>query len=145
MNSIAGWKRVFIAEHPLQAATMATALEAEGLTPQLRGMELWGVAVEILFSEGAAPSVWVPAAEEQQALAVVQRMRKPAADKRWDWTCPGCGERVPGSFETCWQCGEESPYCSEPEAAAGDEGGCGAGDGQGGGQGGGPAGRRDAG
>lgn len=23
---------------------------------------------------------------------------------RSDWTCPSCGEQVPGSFETCWSC-----------------------------------------
>lgn len=24
-----------------------------------------------------------------------------------DWTCPQCGEQVPGNFDSCWQCGTE--------------------------------------
>ena len=109
MAKLPGWKRVFIADHPLQAATMATALEAEGLTPQLRGMELWGVAVEILFSEGAAPSVWVPAVQEAQALQIVATMQSQPSRKLPDWFCTSCHEKVPASFETCWKCGAESP------------------------------------
>ncbi len=26
-----------------------------------------------------------------------------------DWTCPKCGENVPGSFDVCWKCGAERP------------------------------------
>lgn len=109
MAKLPGWKRVYIADDPLQAATVATALEAAGLTPQLRGMELWGVAVEILFSEGAAPSVWVPAVQETQALHVVEQLNSRQRKKLPDWICHQCGEKVPGGFETCWQCGAESP------------------------------------
>jgi membrane protease subunit (stomatin/prohibitin family) len=119
MTQLHTWKCVFTADHPLQAATMATALEAEGLTPQLRGMELWGVAVEILFSEGAAPSVWVPAMQEAQAQAIVERMRQAATPKQQDWQCQHCSEKVPASFESCWQCGNERPAAAATQASAG--------------------------
>jgi len=109
------WQRVFVAEHPLQAATMATALEGAGLHPQLRGMELWSAAVEILFSEGAAPSVWVPATETEEALAVVARLQAPQTKPAIDWHCGQCGEKVPGGFETCWRCGALSPALSDDE------------------------------
>lgn len=26
-----------------------------------------------------------------------------------DWTCPGCGETNPGTFEVCWNCSETPP------------------------------------
>jgi hypothetical protein len=119
MTQLHTWKCVFTADHPLQAATMATAMEAEGLTPQLRGMELWGVAVEILFSEGAAPSVWVPEMQVEQATLVVQRMRQASAPKQDDWRCEHCAEKVPASFESCWQCGHERPPADPPSTATG--------------------------
>lgn len=116
-----GWVRVFVAEHPLQAATMATALEGAGLTPQLRGMELWSAAVEILFSEGAAPSVWVPLEQSERALAVVQMMqRNEGRERSGHWLCPECAEPVPIGFELCWSCGALAPEAGVERAAAND-------------------------
>ncbi len=38
-----------------------------------------------------------------EPLPVVEEFDRP------DWTCPGCEEENPGSFEVCWNCGEASP------------------------------------
>lgn len=118
MTQYPGWKRVYIAEDPLQAATMATILEGHGLSTRLHGMELWSAAVEILFSEGAAPSVWVPARQEQTALDVLAKIQAPETRRERDWLCWQCGESVPASFETCWQCGALDPLLKSDLASS---------------------------
>ncbi len=37
--------------------------------------------------------------------AIEQRRRQPQAD----WTCPACGEAVPGHFDVCWNCQTPRP------------------------------------
>lgn len=102
------WKQVLVANDPLQAGLARVALEAHGLTVQLRQMELWGVAVEVLYSQGAAPSVWVPAHQETTALAILQQQfeAQGAADEP-DWRCRQCAELNGEHFHACWQCGSE--------------------------------------
>jgi len=102
------WQRVLVANDPLQAGIAKVALEAAGLTVQLRQMELWGVAVEVLYSQGAAPSVWVPAHQEATALRILQQQ---FADQgkvdEPDWHCAQCDEINGHHFAACWQCGSE--------------------------------------
>lgn len=100
------WERVLVAENPLQAGWAKTLLEAQGLSVELRGMELWSAAVEVLYAEGAAPSVWVPARHARTARRVLEAARdEPLAD----WWCEACGEPNGSRFEVCWSCGAESP------------------------------------
>jgi hypothetical protein len=102
------WKRVLVANDPLQAGMAKVALEAAGLTVQLRQMELWGVAVEVLYSQGAAPSVWVPAHQEQTALRILQQQFEAhASADEPDWLCHQCKELNGHHFFACWQCGSE--------------------------------------
>jgi hypothetical protein len=100
------WKRVMVANDPLQAGMAKVALEASGLTVQLRQMDLWGVAVEVLYSQGAAPSVWVPAHQEATARRILAEQQ--ATEHGHDWRCRRCGERNGSRFQICWQCGEDA-------------------------------------
>src|SRR5205085_752020 len=34
-----------------------------------------------------------------------------------DWRCPKCHEEVPGTFESCWQCGELRPQAPSSSGA----------------------------
>jgi len=63
------------------------------------------------------PEFWpalcvVDDADYPEALTLLRSVNEPAAE-RPDWPCPGCGETVPGNFDTCWSCqrprGEEQP------------------------------------
>jgi len=104
------WNRVLVADSPLHAGLARITLEAEGLTVQLRQMELWGVAVEVLYSEGAAPSVWVPEEQAEQARELLQKHReKLLADctsEQPDWFCANCQERNGSNFDSCWKCSQ---------------------------------------
>lgn len=114
-----------VAESPLHAGLARITLEAEGLTVQLRQMELWSVAVEVLYTEGAAPSVWVPEEQAEQARHILEKHRKKlhsqATEPQVQWRCSNCNERNDSNFESCWQCGQAAPEVesgSEAESQA---------------------------
>ena len=48
-------------------------------------------------------------ADYPRALELLREAQAGEAAARPDWTCPECGEEVPGSFDVCWKCGEERP------------------------------------
>lgn len=97
----------------MQAGLAKIALEAEGITVELRQMELWSVAVEVLYSKGAAPSVWVPEQQAEQARKILhehqEKLQSQTADTESDWQCPNCKEPNSSNFGSCWQCGESAP------------------------------------
>lgn len=97
------WTKLTTAENPVEAGFLRGLLEAAGIEVQLRSMELWTAAVEIYYSEGARPSIWVPKRDIESAKRVLEQ--RDGADEGPAWTCPDCGERLEGQFTTCWQCG----------------------------------------
>ena len=38
------------------------------------------------------------------AMALLNAAAEAPLVVRADWSCPHCGESVPGNFETCWNC-----------------------------------------
>lgn len=99
------WIKLHTAEHPVEAGFVRGLLEAEGIETRVRSMELWTVAVEIYFTEGARPSVWVRRRDVEKARAVLDESDRSASGK--PWTCQGCDERLEGQFTACWRCGTE--------------------------------------
>jgi hypothetical protein len=55
----------------------------------------------------ALPEVWVlDDGEVERARALLHDFQHPA----WrHWLCRGCGERIDGPFEQCWNCGAAMP------------------------------------
>ncbi len=97
------WTQLLTAEHPVEAGFLRGLLESAGIEVQLRNMELWGVAVEIYYAEGARPSIWVRAADRSRAEQVLENRHRSSKENSWE--CPGCGERLEGQFTSCWNCG----------------------------------------
>lgn len=97
------WIQLITADDPIEAGFLRGLLEAAGIEVQLRSMELWGVAVEIYYSEGARPSLWVHARDRERAREVLARQNDARKDS--SWICAACGERLEGQFTSCWQCG----------------------------------------
>ncbi len=112
------WTKVLVAESPLHAGLARITLEAEGLQVQLRQMELWAVAVEVLYTEGAAPSVWVPEEQAEQAREILekhkQKLQSQASGPQTQWHCSHCDEYNDSNFESCWQCGHVAPETESP-------------------------------
>lgn len=101
--TLSDWTKLITADDPIEAGFLRGLLESAGLEVQLRSMELWTAAVEIYYSEGARPSIWVH--ERDVAAAREVLARRDRAGQSVPWTCPGCGEGLEGQFTTCWRCG----------------------------------------
>ncbi len=97
-----GWTRLHTADNPVDLGFVRGLLNAEGLETRVQSMELWAAAVEIYFSEGARPSIWVRDADLERAQAVLRDADR--RDDGPDWTCPTCKERIEGQFSACWRC-----------------------------------------
>lgn len=97
------WVKLHTADNPVEVGFVRGLLEAEGIETRARSMELWTVAVEIYFAEGARPSVWVRRRELERARAILAERDR--SDPARSWTCSGCGEKLEGQFTACWRCG----------------------------------------
>lgn len=99
------WTKLTTADDPIEAGFLRGLLESAGLEVQVRSMELWTAAVEIYYSEGARPSIWVRKRDLAQARRVLER-RNEGSDSA-PWNCSNCGERLEGQFTRCWRCGHD--------------------------------------
>lgn len=100
-------KRVHIAPTLLDAQLVVDALSSLGIASHIFNANAAGALGEVPFLQ-AQPEVWVEDdARECQAREVLADFLnvKPSAEK----ICPHCGERNPGNFLSCWQCGSLLP------------------------------------
>ncbi len=99
--------RVFAHSNALLVSHIHNVLIAAGIPAELRNLTLGGGAGELPLGE-CEPEVWVRPHNRARAEALIRdalegRSEAPA------WTCPGCGERLEGTFDTCWNCGALRP------------------------------------
>jgi len=100
---VSDWIKLITADDPIEAGFLRGLLESAGIKVQVRSMELWTAAVEIYYSEGARPSIWVRKRELEEAQSVLKRREENGAGPAW--RCPQCRERLEAQFTTCWRCG----------------------------------------
>lgn len=87
------------------ASLLKERLAAEGIVCLLRNDELATALGEIPFVE-CSPELWVVDDEVYPRARLLVSQWLAAAEALPAWTCAGCGERLEGQFETCWQCGK---------------------------------------
>jgi len=100
-------KRVHIAPTLLDAQLVVDALSSLGITTYIFNANAAGALGEVPFMQ-AQPEIWVEDdSQEYRAREVLADFLsiKPGPDK----PCPRCGERNPGNFMSCWQCGGTLP------------------------------------
>lgn len=96
-------KRVHIAPTLLDAQLAADALSSLGIATHIFNANAAGALGEVPFMQ-AQPEVWIEDdAQETRARDALAGLHHAAP--RGDKTCPHCGERNPGNFLSCWQCG----------------------------------------
>jgi hypothetical protein len=101
---LSDWIQLTTADDPIEAGFLRGLLEAAGIDVQVRSMELWTAAVEIYFSEGARPSIWVRKRDLHAAREALARRNAPTDGPRWQ--CDSCGELLEAQFTNCWRCGQ---------------------------------------
>ena len=102
-RDVSDWTKLITADDPIEAGFLRGLLKSAGIEVQLRSLELWTAAVEIYYSEGARPSIWVRRQDLDRARQVLKR--RESGGEATPWQCPACAERLEGQFTTCWRCG----------------------------------------
>ena len=62
--------------------------------------------------------LWVPAAQLEEARALLAQVAERAQAAHLHVPCPACREDNPGSFEVCWACGAHLPEQRRPRLRA---------------------------
>jgi hypothetical protein len=99
-------KRLVQAPNLAIATLWADQLRAGGFGVSVQRAWAGSIAGEIPPDQ-ALPELWIDDdAQHAPALALLHELRHPP----WHhWLCRGCGERVDGPFEQCWNCGAPRP------------------------------------
>lgn len=99
-------KRLIQAPNIALATLWADLLTQAGVQASVQRYYASGIAGEIPPDQ-ALPEVWVlDDAQHERATALLRELRHPV----WrQWLCRGCGERIDGPFEQCWNCGAPMP------------------------------------
>lgn len=99
-------KRLTQAPNLAIATIWADLLREAGIAVTLQRVFASGLAGEIPPDQ-ALPELWLQH-DEQYARARTLLAELASAPQR-SWVCAGCGERVEGPFEECWNCGAPMP------------------------------------
>ena len=99
------WNVIYHAANSLEAHMLKGAFEVSGIAVQLQGEALAGALGE-LPATALEVTVLVPAQHLVQAQQILLDYQQPT---KLSWNCQHCGEHNGGSFEVCWQCGQEAP------------------------------------
>lgn len=86
--------------------TLQSLLESEGIRTYLRNEHVSGTTV-------AVPEVFpalcvMDAADVKRGVELVRGyIEVPSGESGPELTCPKCGEKSPGTFAACWNCGAQ--------------------------------------
>jgi predicted amidophosphoribosyltransferase len=100
------WPSVPAGGSATESQLLFHTLRAEGIPCTLEAVS---ETLSTLYGLTRGCALRVPRAYYLDALHVIRRRE---ATESPPWTCPDCGEEVPGNFEVCWKC--QTPRSSEP-------------------------------
>jgi hypothetical protein len=93
-------------DRPL-ANLLRERLQEEGIACLVRNDELATALGELPFVE-CYPELWVVDDEAwPRARLLLDQWLTDAVESGPEWICPGCGERIEGQFQLCWNCNRE--------------------------------------
>lgn len=84
-------------------------LNARGISTEVRNEDLCSVVNSPFV--GIYPELWVvDDGRYEEALEVLEEFGRSLDEAQVaEWRCAGCGELVPGTMDSCWNCGLERP------------------------------------
>jgi hypothetical protein len=98
-------KKLYVANDLIEARLLDGILHSRGIGSVVKNESLQGGLGELPFVE-IWPEVWVKDLKDWDiAIAVLEAFGN-KRDLR-DWICQFCKETNPGSFQSCWSCGEQ--------------------------------------
>lgn len=102
-------RKVF--EHPAfhEVGHCESILNSHGIATTIKNQDVSSLSGEVPYV-AAYPELWVlDDSAYDQAIALLRDYHDSARRDatRPDWKCGHCGESVPGSFDSCWHCGQE--------------------------------------
>jgi len=106
-------KKVFEAQHHLEAHLVRGLLQADGIDSDVRGESLFTTVEGGTVIPGMRPSVWI--FEDDQldpSLKLIDSYVRGgilAGLEDRPWQCPECGEPHEPQFTACWKCESERP------------------------------------
>jgi len=99
-------RRLVTAPNLAIATLWADLLSQAGIPATVQRIYSSSIAGE-LPPDQSLPEVWITDDERlEQARGLLHDLRHPVHRR---WICPGCGERIDGPFEQCWNCGAAMP------------------------------------
>ena len=102
-------RAVFIAQDYTRVGFLKSVLDQAGIPSFIRN-EFSHNSLTELPSGLFFPALCVIHDEDYaQAKELLEEILHPPRSLAADWTCPECGEEVPGNFGSCWQCGTPCP------------------------------------
>lgn len=97
--------KVYIARDFAQAQLVVNLLEQEMIPALVENFHQSGGLGELAVS---FPEVWIRREQdESRARRVIEAFETAGRSPLPELTCPDCQEKNPGSFELCWNCGQE--------------------------------------
>ncbi len=99
-------RRLVSAPNIALATLWADMLRSAGVEASVQRYFASSIAGEIPPDQ-TLPEVWIADdAQFARAGRLLEELRHPP---HRHWLCPGCGERIDGPFEQCWNCGAAMP------------------------------------
>ena len=96
--------RVYTARQRYDAFLVADRLNQAGIKAHVFNQHASSIVGDVP-PEVAQPQVWIERECDHERAQVVLRDIEAAGERQADVLCRGCGERSPGNFELCWNCG----------------------------------------
>ena len=107
-------KDVFVHHDPTVTGMHKSRLEQAGIECYIRNENTSAMLGAGIFGAVQSP-IFDPVlcivddARFEEAMAILNDGAAEPPEPESDWTCPQCGETVPGNFETCWKCSSPPP------------------------------------
>lgn len=97
--------RFYVARHRYDAWMVADRLRQAGIRAHVFNQHAASIVGDVPCDDIAQPQVWLERESDRERAGAVLREIESAATKA-ETVCASCGERSPGNFDLCWNCGK---------------------------------------
>ncbi len=97
----------YTCENLIEAQQILDVLQQQHIKAKIINPNLSSLTGEIPFTE-TWPKIWLANAEDEPlARSVLEDLKRLREKAHQDIFCSKCGEKNPGNFSSCWNCGAD--------------------------------------